>query len=100
MPNSKLPTITDETDGNAIVYVENPADGSVGRVRVSQYRDLYQDKGWKVSTPEAYHAHGEALIAERREIQSASPDLLYPPDGVTAVEAATRRSHAAATKES
>jgi transposase len=90
-----VPKITDDTPGGATVYIENPHDKSIGTATVDQWRELYEPKGWKLSTPEAYREHDAKLAAELRDIQTNNPDLLYPPTGKTAAQVATSR----ATKE-
>lgn len=87
-----LPKIDEATPGHLTVYIESPADGSVGTCSVDAYRDLWQAKGWKLATPAAHAEHMEALADEHRAMQTDNPELLYPTDGVTAAQVATSRA--------
>lgn len=82
-------TIDDDTPGDAVVYIVNPSDKSVGTCTVNQYRDLYRDRGYGLTTPEAYAAHQEAL---RQELSSLPPDLFIADGGKTVAQKATART--------
>lgn len=92
MPDSKPPTINDDTPGHATVYIKSPVSGAVGECTVDQYRDLYKAQDWTVTTPEAHAEHMEKLAGEHRDMQINRRELLYPPDGATAAQRATSRS--------